>query len=695
MNSIPHDFCHITAQQRTLLQNEAFQAAINGESLVNVLNILAQLVKLELGSDVRTAFYLAYPDGKRLHAIEGAGDMAPSYTAPLNGFPVSDDSFCSGYAIATGRTVHTPDVFKDPHWQPYLPMAIAHGFCAASSYPILTRQGKAIGSLALYFPHFHQATAQEESLAKAITQAAVIILSQDTQTLEHTRAQEALSKSEAEFRTITEAAPALVWVCSASGENIYFNQRWYDYTGQTYEQASGHGWMLTMHPDDAARILPYWQRCQQTGESYEGEVRYERYDGVYRWHIFRALPRRNSAGQIEAWYGLSIDTDDAKQAQEGLLKADRRKDEFLAMLAHELRNPMSTIRSGLHILDLTITEDMNRSTLEMMRRQTEHLVRMVDDLLDVSRIDRGKIDLKTGRVNLVEIVGQAAESVHSVYQQQGKRLHIDLPQAAIYLEGDATRLTQVVTNLLTNGARYTGERGQVWVSVRYHNNEAILQVRDNGIGLATDQLSAIFELFVQVDNSLARSKGGLGLGLTLVKRLVEMHGGRVEAQSEGIGKGSSFTVHLPMLGVTGMQLVKPALQIAESAIAKRILVIDDNADAGLMMAMLLNIKGYEAHTRTSGRAGIEAAQEVQPAAILLDIGMPGLDGYATCGLIRQQAWGQAVVVIAVTGYGQDGDRQRTKEAGFDGHLVKPVDLESMTSLLTGLLDKRYKSLEQH
>lgn len=244
-----------------------------------------------------------------------------------------------------------------------------------------------------------------------------------------------------------------------------------------------------------------------------------------------------------------------------------------------------------------------------------------------------------------------------------------------------------MANLLTNGARYTGEQGQVWVSLRHQRQQTILQVRDNGIGLAADQLSAIFELFVQVDNSTARSKGGLGLGLTLVKRLVEMHGGQVAAQSEGVGKGSTFTVHLPTLVAAAEPTPTATPQATNPAAVKRILVIDDNADAGFTLGMLLNLKGYEAHTRTSGRSGLEAAERLQPGAILLDIGMPELDGYATCGLLREQTWGQAMVIIALTGYGQEEDRQRTREAGFDGHLVKPVDLGALLTMLTDLLDR--------
>lgn len=366
--------------------------------------------------------------------------------------------------------------------------------------------------------------------------------------LERARAEEAALAREAEFRTITQAAPALVWVCSAIGENIYFNARWYEYTDQTPQQASGYGWTSTMHPEDAAYILPYWQRSQQTGEPYEGEVRYRRHDGVYRWHVFRALPRRNPAGQIQAWYGVSVDTDDARRAQEVLVKADRRKDEFLAMLAHELRNPLAPIRGGLQLLSLSNLSDSTLSALlPVMNRQMDHLIRMLDDLLDVSRISRGKIEIHPQEVDLAQLVAEAVEAMRLSYETADRQLHLTLPSRALMLSGDATRLQQVVSNLLTNGLRYTRDGGQVWVSLKAEGPEAVLRVRDNGIGLAADQLQIIFELFVQVDTALARPNKGLGLGLSLVQQLVTLHGGRVEAFSPGLDQGSEFVIHLPLL----------------------------------------------------------------------------------------------------------------------------------------------------
>ena len=489
--------------------------------------------------------------------------------------------------------------------------------------------------------------------------------------------------------------------------------------GHTAEEAIGQSLAIIFTTEDRATDQLEAELALARGQGRAPDERYHlRKDGS-RLYVSGVLsPLYEADDELVGYVKVARDLTQRRGMEQALREADRRKDEFLAMLAHELRNPMSTIRSGLQILTLTDEHDQTTgptvgraaSTVALMNRQTDQLVRLVDDLLDVSRISQGKIELKPQRVNLVEVVAQAAESLQVFFQEQGRRLHIDLPSAPIYVKGDGARLSQVVTNLLTNGARYTEEGGQVWLSLRHqagmsrrsdrsagavrrgtvdheplNSQEALIQVRDNGIGLAADQLVSIFELFVQVDNSLARSKGGLGLGLTLVKRLVELHGGRVEARSEGIGKGSTFGVHLPTLIAAAEQVPNPTPSTTDGLTLQRILVVDDNADAAMTLGMLLKLKGYESHTRTSGRAGIEAAEQLRPAAMLLDIGMPDLDGYATCQLIRQQAWGQDLIVIALTGYGQQEDRKRTKEAGFDGHLVKPVDLAALTKLLTDLL----------
>ncbi|WP_052731128.1 PAS domain-containing hybrid sensor histidine kinase/response regulator [Spirosoma radiotolerans] len=442
-----------------------------------------------------------------------------------------------------------------------------------------------------------------------------------------------------------------------------------------------------VHPDDRLMPTQAVEQAIRTGtDQFTYQVRSIAQSAQWRWFQVSGTILRDQQGQPTKMIGQAQNITDRKQAEEALREADRRKDEFLAMLAHELRNPLVTLRSGLDILKMTTTQDEQSSaTVSMMSRQTNHLVRMVDELLDVNRINQGKIELQKQPLNLVELVQQAAQSMQGLFNQQGRTLRVELPQVPIYLQGDATRLSQVVTNLLTNGVRYTGEGGQVWLRLEQASHEAQLQVGDDGIGLSVDQLEAVFESFVQVDNSPARSKGGLGLGLTLVKRLVELHGGRVEAQSEGIGQGSTFRVHLPTLETAPDVSPKSLEETTSPASSERILVIDDNTDAALTLSLLLTLKGYEAHTRTSGRAGIAAAQQLQPAAILLDIGMPELDGYETCRLLREQPWGEFIPVIAISGYGQEADRERSQEAGFDGHLVKPVDVAMLTERLRELI----------
>lgn len=425
----------------------------------------------------------------------------------------------------------------------------------------------------------------------------------------------------------------------------------------------------------------------QVGEAYN-ERWHIRQDGSLFYGSGVVTPLRDETGTIQGLLKVMRDLTPQKQAEEALHLANRRKNEFLAMLAHELRNPMATIRNGLQILSQPgIESQAAQTTLAMMSRQTDHLARLVDDLLDMSRIEQGKISLQKQRVDLVDLVSQAGEGVRPLYEERGRQLQMQLPTAPLYIDGDATRLIQVVTNLLTNGARYTLAQGQVSLSLTQEGQQAMIQVGDDGIGLAADQLGTIFELFVQVDNSLARSQGGLGLGLTLVKTLVEGHQGQVEAQSEGLGQGSTFTIHLPLLPMRSPTPAPPVLPSSspDPVDRPRLLIIDDNADAALTLAMLLKLKGYEVHTRTDGRSGLVAVEQLKPQAVLLDIGMSGLDGYQTCQLLRLQGWGEQVIVIALTGYGQAEDRQRTRAAGFDAHLVKPVDLTVLLNLLIALL----------
>ncbi len=373
---------------------------------------------------------------------------------------------------------------------------------------------------------------------------------------------------------------------------------------------------------------------------------------------------------------------------QALRDADRRKDEFLATLAHELRNPLAPIRNSLQILKMPrVDAEMAERSREMMERQVHHLVRLVDDLLDVSRVMRGKIELRKERVELASVVARAVETVQPLMDAQRHDLSVRLPPDTIPLDADPVRLAQVVGNLLTNAAKYTEPGGRISVTAGREGGMAVLRVRDTGIGIAPDMLPKIFELFVQVDHAATRSQGGLGIGLTLVKNLVEMHNGTVEARSEGLGKGSEFVVRLPLaaLGLDEKKGQGAGPKSHEpSPSGHRLLVVDDNQDAANSLAMLLRLQGHEVRVAYSGVAALEMTKDYRPDVVFLDIGMPGMDGYEVARRLRQQPGLGDVVLAALTGWGQQKDRRRSAEAGFNHHLVKPPEPKVLDELLTGL-----------
>jgi PAS domain S-box-containing protein len=372
------------------------------------------------------------------------------------------------------------------------------------------------------------------------------------------------------------------------------------------------------------------------------------------------------------------------QLYQALRDADRRKDEFLAMLAHELRNPLAPIRSSLQILKMP---GLDAATVErtqgMMERQVQHLVRLVDDLLDVSRVMRGKITLHRERVELATIVARAVETAQPLIEAQGHELIIGLPDESLPLEGDPVRLAQVVGNLLTNAAKYTEPKGSIWLTAQREGGEAVLRVRDTGIGIAPDMLPRIFDLFVQVDHAATRSQGGLGIGLTLVKKLVAMHGGTVEARSAGLKKGSEFVVRLPLSTRRQEPPSDDRLRQCDLPSGLRLLVVDDNQDAADSLALLLRLQGHEVRVAHGGPAALEVLKSYRPEMIFLDIGMPGMDGCEVARRLRQTPGLETVVLVALTGWGQQEDRRRTAEAGFDHHLVKPPEPQALENLLIG------------
>jgi len=378
---------------------------------------------------------------------------------------------------------------------------------------------------------------------------------------------------------------------------------------------------------------------------------------------------------------------------ERLRDSDRRKDEFLATLAHELRNPLAPIRNALQIIQIA---GNNGPAVEqaraMMERQLGQMVRLIDDLLDVSRISRGKFELRKERIELAAVIKSAVDTAQPLIDAAGHQLTVSGSARPVYLDADPVRLAQVFSNLLNNAAKYMERGGKIWLSVTPADGDVVVSVRDTGIGIPAEALPTIFDMFSQVDHSLERAQGGLGIGLTLVKQLLEMHGGRIEAKSEGSGKGSEFIAHLPVVNVAPpREATDPAEQPRARTPSCRILVADDNRDAAESMSMVLRLMGNEVRTVHDGLQAVEEAAAFRPDVVLLDIGMPHLNGYDAARRIRGERWGKSTLIVAMTGWGQDEDKRRAAEAGFDRHFTKPVDPGDIEKLIAGL---RTRSLQR-
>ena len=511
------------------------------------------------------------------------------------------------------------------------------------------------------------------------------------------RHQEELRASEERTRLATKATAVGVWEWNVLTNRIRWDTQMFLLYGIP-PTADGFlkytDWSGTVLPEDlpeTERILQDTLRC---GGQSRRQFRIRRRDDGAERHVESVEAVRANAQGVTEWVvGTNLDVTEQRtaaiqlrQLAADLSEADRRKDEFLATLAHELRNPLAPIRTGLQLMKLTgLPAAAVEKTRSMMDRQLTHMVRLIDDLMDVSRISRGKLELQRERVALAAVVNSAVESSSPLIEQMGHQLTVTLPKQEIMVDADMTRLAQVVLNLLNNAAKYSDRGGHIQLNVEREGGDAVVTVKDTGIGIAADQLPRVFRMFTQVDRSLERSQGGLGIGLTLVKRLVDLHGGVVEARSAGLGKGSEFVVRLPIVVETS----KPQAPGVEDEPAApksslRILIVDDNRDGADSLSELLKMMGNDTRTAYDGQQGVALAGEYRPDVILLDIGLPTLNGYEACHLIRQQPWSQDVLLIAVTGWGQDDDRRRSHEAGFDHHMVKPVDPQALMSMIAGL-----------
>lgn len=505
-------------------------------------------------------------------------------------------------------------------------------------------------------------------------------------------------RAEMDFRRVLDALPAAAYTCDAQGLITYYNRRAVLAWGREpnlndpADRYCGSFRMSTIDGKWVPHDQCWMARCLHERRAFEGEeIVIERPDGSRMVVLAHAIPIFDQEGTLTGAVNVVVDITGRKRTEQKLLDrereladASRRKDEFLATLAHELRNPLAPIRNSLHLLRLAAAGNGGLTQVhEMIERQVNNLVRLVDDLMDVSRITRDLIELRREPVDLAGVVNAAVETAKPIVEAGKHELTVTVPSDPLILEADPVRLTQVLANLLNNAARYTEPGGQISLTARREGTRAVVSVRDTGVGIPPAMLPKVFDLFTQLDRTYSRKHGGLGIGLTLAKRLVEMHGGEVEAFSEGPGRGSEFVVWLPLASVAPTARAWPTSTPAAVA-QRRILVVDDNRDAADSLGLLLQFQGADVHVVHDGPAALDALTSYRPSVVLLDIGMPGMDGYELARRMRQQLDGENVTLIALTGWGQEQDQRLSKEAGINHHLIKPVDCEMLVGMLTGL-----------
>ena len=521
---------------------------------------------------------------------------------------------------------------------------------------------------------------------------------------ERKRIEGMLGDGERQYRALANSMPNLAWMAKPDGWIYWFNDQWYAYTGTTPADMEGWGWQSVHDPIVLASVTERWRRSIETGTPFEMVFPLRGADGQFRRFLTRVNPVRDAHGQVVHWFGTNTDVETERLATEANVvlrereesarlqveATNRAKDEFLAMLGHELRNPLSPILTALQLMKLRGADGSERERV-IIERQVTHLTRLIDDLLDVSRIAGGKVELKEEIIEIAEVVAKALETAGALLEQRLQTLTVDVPHDNLAVKGDPTRLTQIVSNLLTNAAKYTSIGGRIAVRADEDRGDVVLRIVDSGIGIAPDMLPRIFDLFVQERQAIDRAQGGLGLGLTIVRNLVERHGGSVSARSDGAGCGSEFIVRLPRvkaarrIGSGKPRLVAPAAPAMARSDAVRILIVDDNEDGAEMLAAALTARGFHTSISLDASSAVSAAENFSPSIALLDIGLPVMDGYELADRLRAAAGLEDIRLIALTGFGQESDRQKTRDAGFDHHLVKPVDLQVLEKVIAELL----------
>jgi len=511
----------------------------------------------------------------------------------------------------------------------------------------------------------------EQSEAKAV---------QHVKDIEHR--DQALRDAQQQLYLITDSMSALVTRCTPDLKYSWVSKPYADWLQRSRNEIIGASIEEVVGKAAFDVLRPYYQRVL-TGETIRLELEVDFQTIGRRWVNSVYTPTFATDGKPDGWVGVVIDIDEQKRSEEELRTTDRRKDTFLAVLAHELRNPLAPMRNSLELLKRSETNPaINERARATMQRQLSHMVRLVDDLLDLSRINSDKLRLQKQPVVLSEVVSQAVETVRPLIAESRHELSIELPSEPLQLNADTVRLSQAFSNLLNNACKYTEPGGQISLTAAHRDGHVLVSIRDNGMGIPTDLSPRIFEMFTQADHTSERQKGGLGIGLALVKRLVEMHEGDVSAGANPAGQGSEFLVKLPLMKIPKANESPISHSTPETNDAPlRILVVDDNRDSAETLTMLLELMGNEMSVAYDGEQALAIANETKPDVVLLDIGLPKMNGYDVARLIRQQPWGRNPILVAITGWGQTEDKELSRESGFDHHLVKPVDHDHLIKLI--------------
>jgi PAS domain S-box-containing protein len=580
----------------------------------------------------------------------------------------------------SGTPAWIPDVTCESNF-PRAPFAERDGLRGAFGFPVL------IGNEVLAVIEFFHREVREPD--PDILEMAATLGNYIGEFVERRRAQDVLRASERRFALFMDQLPGLAWIKDADGKYVYANAAAEKAFGTSLSDLRGKTDDDLFPPETAIQFKTHDAQAMANDAGIQVIETLADETGELRHSLVCKFPIPSTEGEWRLVGGMAVDITDRLRAEEALREADRLKNQFLAMLAHELRNPLAPLATGLELLRLSSGNlDEERGTIDTMERQLSQMVRLIDDLLDVSRITQGKFGLRRGHCDLGAILGTAIASSRPLLAKAGVDFTAETPSAPIGLDADADRLAQVFSNLLNNSAKFTPRGGQVWLKVEQQGQELVVVVRDTGIGIPSDMLESVFGMFTQMDRSLERVHSGLGIGLSLVRAIVELHGGSVAAESGGLAQGSTFTVRLPVVAGDRPATIESTKTAAMQTDKKcRVLVIDDNLDAARMLALLLGMSGCEVRTANDGLEALEAASAFQPDLAFVDLGLPKLNGYEVARRIREMPGGAKITLVALTGWGQEEDRRRTQEAGFDHHLVKPADFAVVQQLVRSACDK--------